>query len=123
VEEDSRKVVFVVSDDRLVREECEWGFPSDVSVEIYLDARDASDAMAERSPDVVIVDLQTGTAGGFSLARWMRSLRHLSDVPVLILLEREQDRWLARQSGATASRIKPIPTASLVDETLDLISA
>jgi two-component system, OmpR family, phosphate regulon response regulator PhoB len=123
VEEDSKKVVFVVSDDPLIREECEYGFPSDVSVEIYMDARDASDAMAERAPDGVIVDLQTGNAGGFSLARWMRSLHDLEDVPILILLEREQDRWLARQSGATASRVKPIPTASLVGETLDLISA
>jgi two-component system, OmpR family, phosphate regulon response regulator PhoB len=123
VEEDSSKVVFVVSDDPLVREECEFGFPSDVTVEIYLDARDAGDAMAERTPAAVIVDLQTGNAGGFSLARWMRSLGHLQDVPILILLEREQDRWLAGQSGATVSRIKPISAASLVHETLGLISA
>jgi two-component system phosphate regulon response regulator PhoB len=123
VAENSSKLVFVVSDDPLVREECEYGFPSDTKVEIFHDERDATAAMADRAPDVVIVDLQTGNAGGYSLTRRMRSSSHLSEVPVLILLEREQDRWLARQSGATESRVKPLPTASLVHEALELIPA
>jgi DNA-binding response OmpR family regulator len=123
VAENSSKLVFVVSDDPLIREECQFGFPSDAKVEIYHDERDATDAMAARSPDVVIVDLQTGNAGGYSLTRRMRSSPRLSEVPVLILLEREQDRWLARQSGATNSRVKPLPAASLVREALELIPA
>jgi DNA-binding response OmpR family regulator len=123
VEENPSRLVFVVSDDPLVREECEFGFPSDTKIEIYHDERDAGDAMSERAPDVVIVDLQTGSAGGYSLTRRMRSSPRLKDVPVLILLEREQDRWLAERSGATQARVKPLPTATLVEEALDLIPA
>ncbi len=112
-----------MSDDPLVLDECEFGFPSNTTVETYPDAREASDAMADRTPDVVIVDMQTGSAGGYSLTRRMHSFDHLKKVPVLILLEREQDRWLAQQSGATAARVKPLPAASLVREALELISA
>lgn len=119
----SSRLVFVVSDDPLVLDECEFGFPSDTTVETYHDARAASDAMGDRTPDVVIVDMQTGSAGGYSLTRSMYSFDHLKEVPVLILLEREQDRWLARQSGATAARVKPVPAASLVHDALELISA
>ncbi len=121
--ENPSKLVFVVSDDPLVREECQFGFPSDTTVEIYHDELDATGAMADRAPDVVIVDLQTGNAGGYSLTRRMRSSPRLSDVPILILLEREQDRWLAHQSGATNSRVKPLPMASLIREALELIPA
>ena len=47
----------------------------------------------------------------------------LRDVPTLMLLERVQDAWLAREAGATAYLTKPVDAGELVTETLALLSA
>ena len=119
--EDKTTLVFVVSDDPLIRDEASWGFPAGVEVDLFMEARAALDAMRDRPPDVVVVDLQTGSAGGFGLARDMRGAPALAEVPVLILIERAQDGWLGVQSGADRSRLKPLSTAELVTETLSLL--
>ena len=72
-------------------------------------------------PELVLVDIQTGSAGGFSLARDMAQSPRLRAVPILMLLEREQDAWLSRQAGAIAYRVKPIDTDDLVRSVLELI--
>jgi DNA-binding response OmpR family regulator len=45
----------------------------------------------------------------------------LSDVPIVMLLEREQDGWLARQAGAAHVLVKPVETSALVDAALALV--
>jgi DNA-binding response OmpR family regulator len=113
--------VLVVSDDPQVREQARFGFSNEVEVELAREARDAwSNLSGSELPDVVVVDLQTGSAGGFSLAKQMRENRRLADIPILVLLEREADGWLARKSGAEAWRVKPLGGAELVRETLAL---
>jgi DNA-binding response OmpR family regulator len=79
--------------------------------------------MREGPPNLVIVDLQTGSAGGFSLARDMRQYERLKDVPVLILVDRHQDGWLAMQGGATRYLLKPVPASVLVEESLELVGS
>jgi DNA-binding response OmpR family regulator len=116
-------IVVVVSTDPLIREETSFGFPVDVEVLIAEDSRHALAMMRERPPDAVIVDIQTGNAGGFSLARDMDQVADLRAVPILMLLERSQDTWLARQAGAEDYRVKPIETGELVGHTLALITA
>jgi DNA-binding response OmpR family regulator len=107
--------LLVVTDNKPVREELEFGFPEPVEVEFARDARDAWSRLNEDDApfSAVVVDLQTGTAGGYSLARDMKAVRALAGVPIVILLEREQDVWLARQAGAQAALLKPV-TASQV---------
>jgi DNA-binding response OmpR family regulator len=70
---------------------------------------------------VVIVDLQCGSAGGFSLARDMRDDPALTDVPIFLVLERPEDVWLAKQSGADGWTTKPVDGHRLVRETLALL--
>ena len=111
--------VLVVTGDPAIREEAEQGFPSSATVRSARDAREALSLMDVTVPDLVIVDLQTGSAGGFALAREMRQLSHLRVVPVMMLLERDQDDWLARQAGATRCLRKPVDVATLVDAALD----
>ena len=108
--------VLVVSDDPHLREEAEFGFAEETDVTLALDARDAWRYLATSAPDAVVVDLQTGSAGGFALVRDMKADTRLKEVPALILLEREQDTWLARQAGASAVRVKPLEVSDLVDE-------
>ena len=111
----------VVTDDPEIRQEAEFVFPADMEVHLAWDAGDAIDLIRRLLPAVVIVDLRSGNAGGFSLTREMRQFSELDDVPVLIVLEREQDGWLADQAGATAYRTKPIDTSDLVADALALM--
>ena len=85
------------------------------------DAGDAIEAIRASVPSVVVVDLRSGNAGGFSLTREMAQFDELRNVPVLMVLEREQDSWLAEQAGAAAHRVKPIDTGVLVADAVALI--
>jgi DNA-binding response OmpR family regulator len=100
--------VLVVSDDPLVREESRYGFPAGVRVSFALDARDALASLERGVPSVVVVDLQTGNAGGYALAREMSQSARLAHLPILMLLQRDQDAWLAKRAGATAFCTKPL---------------
>lgn len=99
-----------MTDNKPVHDELEFGFPEPVEVVFARDSRDAWELLYEAGEpfSVVVVDLQTGAAGGYSLAREMKATLALSDIPIVILLEREQDVWLARQAGAHASLLKPV---------------
>jgi CheY-like chemotaxis protein len=46
----------------------------------------------------------------------------LARIPIFILLERDQDAWLARQAGAERYVRKPIGSGELVTEALELIA-
>ncbi len=114
--------VLVVSDDERIRDEARFGFSPDLDVALARDAREALEQMHVDVPAVAIVDLHTGSAGGFALCKQMAQYRHLQHVPVLMLLDRDQDVWLARQAGAKLIRTKPIDTSDLVADALSLIA-
>ena len=114
--------LIIASDDPTLQEEARFAFPSDAAVTLVTDAREASERMREQAPSAVVVDLQTGSAGGFALLRDMRATERLKEVPVLVLLERHHDVWLAQQVGANAIRSKPLSVSDLVDEVLALTS-
>ena len=105
-----------MTDDPRVAEEAEFGFAADDVIAKAIDSRDALRAAKKDRPSAVVVDMQTGSAGGFNLVRSLRQDADLKDVPVLILLEREQDRWLAAEAGAQAVRVKPLEVNDLVAE-------
>jgi DNA-binding response OmpR family regulator len=100
--------VLVVTDNDAIREELEFGLSGEAEVHTAREARDAWGWLQDRVPAGVIVDLQTGSAGGFALTRDMHATTRLGSVPVVILLDRYQDEWLARQAGAAAVFVKPI---------------
>lgn len=110
--------VLVVSDDPIVREQARYGFPSDVRVSFAIDSREAWQVLQSEDASVVVVDMQTGSAGGFGLTRDMAVSERLARVPVVLLLERGQDSWLARRAGATSYHTKPLAPGALVRATL-----
>jgi DNA-binding response OmpR family regulator len=112
--------VLAVTDDHRLREELSFGFPQPVQVTSTVDARDAVRSMQDNIPSVVVVDLQTGSSGGISLMKEMQQHPALASVPVLVLLERDQDAWLARAFGAAAHLTKPVETGELVAQLLTL---
>jgi CheY-like chemotaxis protein len=116
------QTVLVVSDRPPLSPEIAYAFPDDVAVLFAADAGEAMQLMSEIAPSVVATDIRTGNAGGYGLAREMAANERLREIPRLILLERQQDSWLARQAGATRYRVMPISGDDLVEEVLSLAS-
>ena len=73
-------------------------------------------AVGALEPDVVILDLQIGNMGGVAASI---DLRHESDagrlprVLILMLLDRDADRWIAREARADAELLKPVTSFGL----------
>ncbi|CAN5514948.1 hypothetical protein BH20ACT23_BH20ACT23_19100 [soil metagenome] len=116
------QTVLVVDDDRSMISELAYAFPDEVTVSFAEDAREALRLMRETTPSVVIMNIRTGSAGGYGLSRDMVANDRLRNVPRFILLERPEDSWLAKQAGATLCRVLPISPEELVEEALALAS-
>ena len=71
--------------------------------------------------DVVVADEIASRAGAFSLAKTLRGDADPFRGAIVILLERRQDSWLARWSGADAWFVKPVDPFELADHLLGLI--
>jgi CheY-like chemotaxis protein len=115
--------VLVVSDDPIVREQARFGFPAGVRVSFANDSRDAWTSLRAERPTLVVVDMQTGNAGGYGLSRDMAQTERLRAVPVLILLERAVDAWLAHEAGASAYLTKPLGPAELPRAVTSLLAS
>ena len=77
---------------------------------------DVRDAVAAHAPDLVILDMQIGNMGGVAVAIDLHleaSADRLPDVPVLLLLDREHDRFLAKRASADAELVKPVDPGTL----------
>jgi DNA-binding response OmpR family regulator len=119
---DANLSILVVTDSPGVRSELEYGVPADMEASFARDSREAMEAMSTKAPSAVVVELQTGSAGGYGLARDMELDERLAHVPIIILLERTQDAWLARQAGAKLYRTKPIEASGLFSDLRGLVS-
>lgn len=91
----------------------------------FLEAGDgtagAAIAMRER-PDVVVTDEIASPAGGFALAKDLRGAMEPYPGVIVILLDRRQDTWLARWSGADAWFVKPVDPFALADRLVELVT-
>jgi DNA-binding response OmpR family regulator len=64
--------------------------------------------------DVVLVDLQVGSMGGMAVTRAMKDAQPEGrTVPVIMLLDRSADSFLAGRAGAEAWVTKPFDAAEL----------
>jgi len=73
-------------------------------------------AVAERQPDLVICDLQMGNMGGMAVTLELRLEEgggRLGHVPVLLLVDRRPDVFLARRSEAEGFLVKPLDPVRL----------
>jgi DNA-binding response OmpR family regulator len=109
--------VLVASDARWVRDQVRSILvsPGFELVEVER-GQEVREAVAREQPDLVIVDLQIANMGGMAVTidlRLEESGDRLPHVPVLLLLDREADRFLARRSHADALLVKPIDSGAL----------
>ena len=78
--------------------------------------RDVLPAVEDRLPDLVVLDLQIGNMGGMAACMAIRleeGVRRLPHLPVLMLLDREPDVFLARRSAADEWMVKPLQPLKL----------
>ena len=75
------------------------------------DPESAADRAADESVDVAVVDLRVGSMGGMALSREFRARE--TRVPVVLLLDRQADTFLAGRSGADAWVTKPFTASAL----------
>jgi DNA-binding NarL/FixJ family response regulator len=73
--------------------------------------QDVLPAVAEHAPDIAVIDLQIGRMGGMATCLDLRleeGAGRLPHVPVLMLLDRRPDVFLARRALAEGWLIKPL---------------
>ena len=91
----------------------------------FLDAPDGEKGAAiglRERPDAVVADEIASRAGAFALARELRGAPDPYRGPIVIVLERRQDGWLARWSGADSWFVKPVDPFELADRLVELVS-
>lgn len=74
------------------------------------DPHRAVEVAIEFMPDVVVVDLQVNGMGGMAVTRLLRGAALAGDIPsprIVLLLDREADRFIAHRAGADAWVVKP----------------
>ena len=74
------------------------------------------------APDVVVADEIASRAGAFALAKDLTGGQPPFAGRIVILLERPQDEWLARWSGADAWFTKPVNPFELADTVAGFLS-
>ncbi len=83
------------------------------------------DAVSSQRPALVVCDLQIGSMGGVAATLDLRAEEgagRIGSVPILLLMDREADLFLARRSGADAWLQKPLEPTQVL-HTVDALLA
>ena len=91
------------------------GEPGTEIVEVH-SGPEVAPAVDEHEPDLVVVDMQMGNMGAMAVCMDLRleaSYGNLPAVPVLVLLDRRADVFLARRFGAEGWLVKPLDSLRL----------
>jgi len=88
----------------------------DTTFTVCSEGRVVSKVVAERQPDLAILDLQIGSMGGMAVTMALRNDESAGTLPhtnVLMLLDRAADEFLAKRSGAEGWIVKPLDALRL----------
>ena len=86
---------------------------------------DVRNAVSSQSPELVILDLQIGNMGGMATCMDLQleiGAGRITDVPILMLLDRSADVYLARQAGAQGGLVKPLDSFRLKVASVKLLA-
>jgi len=117
--------VIIVSDSAPLRAEVRSALAEGATVHELTRGAQLLPAVREYLPDLVVVDLQVGKMGGMAATldvRLEEGAGRLPHVPVLMLLDRRPDVFLARRSEADGWLVKPLDAlriAAAVSSILD----
>lgn len=103
--------IIVVADEPWARNEVHAALTApDFSLTDHRDPATVVEKIIAENADAVIVDLQVGSMGGMAIAREIRqqaSIAGAEPVPVVLLLDRAADSFIAKRAGVAAWVTKP----------------
>ena len=109
--------VLVAADGNWIRDQVRTALASsDTQVVEVTRGQDVRAAVAEHAPDLVVLDMQIGNMGGVATAIDLHLESDAGRVPdarILLLLDREADRFLAKRASADAELVKPLDAGTL----------
>lgn len=112
--------LLLVADSAWVRNDVEAALPNtDWSIQVA-DPRKVVEAAMADPPSAVLVDMQVGSMGGMAVIRSLRdaiAMGEIAQVPLILLLDRKVDKFIADRAGADRSLVKPF-TAQALRKTL-----
>lgn len=109
--------MLIVDDDDAIRTLFGTTFEVDGwTVRTAVDGRDALDAMYDRTPDLVILDMMMPGVAGLEVLQAMFASPVLQDVPRIVCSARDHptDREVARTFGASRWLVKPVTPEALL---------
>ena len=113
----ARSRIVVASDGDWVRAQVRNALAGrDVEIIEVTRGQDVRETVASQHPALVILDLQIGNMGGMAVCMALRheeSGGRLPHLPVLMLLDRHADLFLARRSHADGWLVKPLDSFRL----------
>ncbi len=91
-------------------------------VDVHSDGATALEAVAQRDPDLVILDVMLPNRSGFDILADLRAAAETEALPVLMLTARGQskDRDMAERVGASRFMTKPFSNADVVASVREL---
>lgn len=109
--------VLVVADEAWARNDVHSALTSpDYELVDHHDPKTVANLVADGSVDAVVVDLQVSSMGGMAVTRSVRenaTVLGAAATPVVLLLDRAADKFLAGRSGAAGWVVKPFTAQEL----------
>ncbi len=109
--------ILVAADAEWVRNQVRAAFAAaDARVVEVTRGQEVVAAFAEHKPDLVILDMQIGNMGGIACAidlRLEESAGRLGRARIVLLLDRDADRFLAKRADADEELVKPVDAGVL----------
>lgn len=113
--------ILLIADDTWVQNDVAAALSDpNVTLDVETDPRAAVRRASEDRYAWAIVDLQVGSMGGMAVVRALRNAiaaGTIEDLGLILLLDRDADRFLAKRAGADAAIVKPF-TAQQLRESL-----
>ena len=111
------QTILVAAEAPWVREQVRTAFVGREQRVVEVDrGQDVRAAVAKHAPDLVILDMQIANMGGVAASIDLRLEAGEGRVPetkILLLLDREADRFIARRADADGELVKPIDAGIL----------
>src|SRR3977135_521443 len=111
------KQVLIVEDERPIREMIAFGLKrAGFEVREAEDSRAARSALADRRPDLILVDWMLPDTSGLELTRSLKRERETRDLPIIMLTARaaEADKVAGLDGGADDYLTKPFSPRELL---------
>ena len=117
------KTILIADDDRVSNEITKRTLQNNgYEVMVAADGQEALDALKNKIPDLILLDVQMPTMDGYSFIVKKGSDPALAKIPVIVLSSMEKTEPMFKRHGVRAYLIKPLNTKELLEKIQSIIS-